>query len=98
MKYIVLVVVIGMLRRTLRRSSDSSTIEVCWIAEIESPVTVRAARAEIKKVRAFDEERTFLIEKCLILSQVHHGGIDFNLTEVRIDSGIECQVTPYPGF
>ena len=57
-------------------------------------VTVRrpaADRANVEDVRALDEEWPLLRKKRFVGREIHHGWINFHLTEIGIDGGGKCK-------
>ena len=58
-----------------------------------------AAPAEVvEDFRAFDEESPLLVEERLVRRQIDHGRIDFGLTEIRVDGGVEHEAARHRRF
>src|SRR5207302_3351145 len=51
-----------------------------------------ATEPEIENRRAFDEERSLLIEEGLDVAQVHDGRVNLNLTEVGVHGRVEREI------
>ena len=61
-----------------------------WRADASRVEQLRTA--ELKDLRAFDEEGAALLESRLERGEVHDRGIDLHLPEVRVDGRIEREV------
>ncbi|MBV6521842.1 MAG: hypothetical protein MNPFHGCM_01986 [Gemmatimonadaceae bacterium] len=52
----------------------------------------RAVRAKREDVAPFYEQRPLLLEERLVDSQVHYGRIYLDLSEIRVERGVQCEV------
>jgi hypothetical protein len=87
-------IVVGGERRAGGRAADASRIERVHVLRVIAEVA-RVIR-EVEYLRAFDEKRPLLREERLECRQVQHGRIDFDLSEVRIQRCVECEVRREP--
>src|SRR5688572_2806146 len=71
---------VGDSRITTRVSADATRVEDVAIPALE-----------LIRARAFDEEGTLLVEERLERAQIDDGGIGFDLSEIRVDGGVERQ-------
>ena len=75
-------------------SADTPAIEEIRARPVESPEVALATEPEIENRRAFDEERSLLIEESLDVAQVHDGRVNLHLTEVRVHGGVQREIGP----
>ena len=84
--------------RESQRTPDTPAVKEARTGPVESPEIALAAEAELENGRTLDKKRPPLVEECLAVAQVHHGGIDFNLAEIGVDGGVEGQIRAQADF
>src|SRR6185369_7499131 len=80
-------------RRALRRTADAARVNQDRIGPIEAETVIRTEVSEIRKdLRSLDEERSLFRKECFKCAEIDDRGIDFYLTEIRIDGRIENDI------